>query len=79
MINVEGDAIGAGIVAHLSRRELQSATGDKADHAEMHTGFDEDDIPYTTNYPPHEELKTMDNGAVNPTFMFAEEHLHTEL
>lgn len=78
MINVEGDAIGAGIVAHLSRKELEAMSHDEQLKA-ADTGFDEADIPYTTDYPAEEKLKPPQNGDVNPAFFFNAEELNTEL
>ena len=58
MVNVEGDSIGAGIVAHLSKKELAFLDDeDVEDHmngdvetAFVNTGFAKDDIPsYGTN------------------------------
>ena len=77
MINVEGDAIGAGIVAHLSRKELEAMSQD--DEQAANTGFDEEDIPYTIDYS-NEKPKSPENGAViNPTFFFNADEMHTEL
>ena len=76
MINVEGDAIGAGIVAQLSRKELQAMSED--DEQDANTGFDEEQIPYTMDYSI-ENSKPPENGAVNPTFFFNADEMHTEL
>ena len=81
MINVEGDAIGAGIVAHLSRVELEASAGQDKDRDahDPNMGFDEEDIPYTTDYSEEKAKPPPENGAVNPTFFFNDDEIHTEL
>lgn len=82
MINVEGDAIGAGIVAHLSRFELaESAAEDGRGPAGVgpdltgNTGFD-DPLP---NHTSSEKPKMPENGSINPSFVMQDDNYNTSL
>ncbi len=65
MINVEGDAIGAGIVAHLSKRELAEMNSNEKLNADTEESLDE--YIHTNQHV----VKTMqhENGAINMAFV----------